>query len=94
MNEDHVSIGPGGISFVGHDAVDLFRARTLASMLKLYAKTGIKPTRGVTLKQMLTLATKYTGQRYASTKAHALLASDHVKTWADAFALSLPVVRS
>lgn len=89
MSETYVEHSDGVISFVGYDAVDLYRARVLASSLKLYAKTGIKPSRHITLKHMLLMATSYTGQRYASTKAHAMLAADHVKSWADAFALSI-----
>jgi len=80
------------VSFVGFEAVDLFRARMLASHLKLYAKTGIKPTRGVGLKQMLALASGYTRKRYPNTKAAAIAAAEDVKVWADALALSLPHV--
>lgn len=59
----------GSVSFTGAAAVDVFRLHTLRSALKLYLATGMKPTRGVGLKQMLQLATEFTGKTYANSKA-------------------------
>lgn len=60
------------VSFVGEDAVDFFRIRTLRSAIKLL-QAGIQPTRGFTMTRALVEATKYTGQKYKRTesaKAH------------------------
>lgn len=87
MSDSYVSITPHAISFVGRDAVDLFRARTLLTSLRMYARTGMMMTRGLTLTRMLALAGAYTGKRYKRTQiTHAI---EDLRTWADAFALSL-----
>jgi hypothetical protein len=52
-----------GTVFVGTD-VNIFQAAMLASSLRLYAKTGMKPTRGVGPTQMLKLASAITGYTY------------------------------
>ena len=92
MSEENVVIAyeHGGGAYVGPEAVDLFRARMLASSLRLYAKTGTIPTRGANLKFMLGMACQYTGKRYRVSKAQAMLAAEDVKAWADALALALP----
>jgi hypothetical protein len=81
---------PTAVSFVGRDAVELYRARTLAAALRLYAKTGMLPARHINLLSLLLLAQNYTGKTYKRSKAQAAQAADDVKVWADAFALSLP----
>lgn len=45
--------------YVGEDAVNLFRAKTLVASLRLYARTGIVPTRGVTATRLLDFATGF-----------------------------------
>lgn len=50
-------------TFAGRDAVEVYRAATLASALGLLSK-GIKPTRGFTAKKAFELAKRYTGQTY------------------------------
>lgn len=63
MDDSYISGGPGGVSFVGHDAVHLFRAVTLKHAILMLAK-GIVPTRGLTSKRALVMAGEYTGMRY------------------------------
>ena len=58
----------GSITVTGSDGMDIFRMLTLKSSLSLYLKTGIKPTRGVGLRQMLDLATEFTGKKYKGSK--------------------------
>lgn len=55
------------VAFNG-DAVQIYRAALCASSLKLFLATGIKPTRGVGLKQLLAIATEYTGNAYHGRK--------------------------
>lgn len=58
---------------------DMMQLITLKGALKLYAKTGMLPTRGMTITRMLALATSITGKPYkrgqaqkASDDLHAL----------------------
>ncbi len=53
----------GGTSFTGH-GVNIFQAVVLASGLRLYAKTGMKPNRMYTPTRMLQTATAITGKPY------------------------------
>jgi len=52
-----------GQSFAGSD-VDIFRALAMASALRLYAKTGMKPSRHATPTVMLQNAAMLTGKKY------------------------------
>lgn len=69
----------GGASLTGHDAILFMRAAVLASSLKLYAKTRILPTRGVTLTKMLAMATTFTGKKYRRTEI--MTAHEDVLQW-------------
>lgn len=88
--QSHVQITPGGTAFVGPDAVALFRARTIASGLKLYAKTGMTPNRAWTISAMLKAAGKITGQTYK--RGTAEQAAADLTIWADAMTAAIPVV--
>ena len=54
----------GGMSFVGPKAVDVFKATVIASGLRLYAKTGMKPNRNYTPKNMMYHAALMTGLKF------------------------------
>lgn len=88
MNDSRIIISPHATTYAGRDAVDLMRARVLASSLKLYAKCGLLPTRTMKITALLKLATAYTGRPYK--RSEAMRASDDVFIWANNFALSLP----
>lgn len=51
-------------TFSGPDGVGVFRAAVIASGLRLYAKTGIKPNRMYTPTAMLAAASGITGKNY------------------------------
>lgn len=51
-------------AYVGYDATRLMRVKMLRSFIDLHKKTGMIPTRGVTITKMFTMATEYTGQKY------------------------------
>ncbi len=51
-------------TFVGEAGVTIFQAVTLASALRLYAKTGMKPNRAYTPARMLATANELTGHNY------------------------------
>ncbi len=53
----------GGMSFTGH-GVSVFQAAVLASGLRLYAKTGMKPNRMYTPTNMLKTVGAITGKTY------------------------------
>lgn len=87
QNEVHVH--PGGTTFAGKDAVNLFRAITLKSSMRLWQATGMIPTRGVGIKQMLAIAEEYTGKKYRRSQVEqAILDVDH---WIGVMKSALPV---
>lgn len=61
---DQVIHSAGGTMFSGPGAVNIFRARVIASGLRLYAKTGMKPNRAYTPTNMLRAASEMTGQKF------------------------------
>ena len=90
MSDSHINYTNGGVAFVGRDAVSLFRARTLASALRLW-KGGIKAFRGATLTHLLGEAGKITGKTYKGTKDIDQAVAD-IKVWADTMQTALPVI--
>ena len=90
MNDSEiVRHASGGVTFAGPDAVNFYRAVTLVSCLRMFARSGIKPTRGIGGPQMLALATQYTGKKYK--RGQWLAAADDVKVWADTMKAALPI---
>jgi hypothetical protein len=88
MTDSHIKTGPGGTTFVGADAVALFRATAIASGLRLYAKSGIKPNRAWSPTAMLKAASGITGKAYK--RGEYAKAAEDVKAWADEMAAALP----
>ena len=78
------------VCFTG-DAVQIFRAATCATSLKLFLATGIRPCRGVGLKQMLTIAGSYTGKTYKGRKDGAQAVAD-LYAWVHTAKLSVEEV--
>lgn len=89
MENSEVIHHPGGMTFVGPDATNLFRAAILKVSLDLYGKTKIVPTRGVTGPSMLRMATEYTGHTYKR-GAYAEAAKD-VADWVQTMKAAMPV---
>lgn len=94
MSNDQSHLGTNAegsvVSFVGPDAVSLYRARLLASSIRLWIKSKIIPTRGVTITVMLRHATGITGKPYK--RGEAQRAADDVTAWANAMVSALPVI--
>lgn len=88
-DESYIQHSEGGTVFAGPDATRLVQAATLASALRLYANTGIIPTRGVNITRMLTLASQYTGKTYK--RGSARTAAADVRLWVEAMKTALPV---
>lgn len=56
----------GGTTYTG-DAITLYRWKALQQAIILYTKTGLIPTRGVTISKMLKAATEITSRPYKNT---------------------------
>jgi len=90
IDTSEVVISRGGTMFAGPDAVSLFRAITLRAALRLYARTGIKTTRGAGPKVMLTIAKEYTGKTYKGTAKFDDAIAD-LDTWIATMKAAMPV---
>lgn len=64
MNSTITTTSSGAVVCSGRAAVDVFRAKTLATALRLYAKTGMKVNRAYTPTNMLATATAITGEKF------------------------------
>ena len=92
MDDSHVTIGPrGSASFVGHDAVELFRAMTLRNALGMYQKTGMKPNRAWTPTAMLNLAGHIGGKKYKRRAYQEAI--DDLTVWIETMRSALPITR-
>ena len=74
----------------GRDAVNMVGAAGIAAFLRLYAKSGIRPTRGVGPKELLRRASLVTGKRYPLNRAGYLKAADDVSRWVQEMKAALP----
>lgn len=52
------------VTFSGPSAMDVYAAKVIASGLRLYAKTGMKPNAHYTPKNMMAAATRITGKTF------------------------------
>ena len=91
VERSEIHVGPGGTTYAGPDAVNLVRAAHLAAALRLHARTGMIPTRGITITRMKALATGYTGKAYRKGDAETLRAADDVAHWCTVMKAALPV---
>ena len=65
MSQNEITFtGNGGASYVGPKGVNVFRLRVLAGAIRLYAKCGVIPTRGVTISKMMKQAEADTGKKF------------------------------
>lgn len=93
MQADQSRIVPhqsGGITFEGKDAVKLYGVMSLKSAIGLHSKTGMVPTRGVTITKMLASATTVTGKPYKGKDKHAKAMAD-LQVWIDAAKCAMPI---
>lgn len=79
----------GGVTFAGKDAMWLYRAMVLRNGIRLYVKTGIKPTRGVGPTQMLAMAKEYTGETYK--RGELPRAERDLSVWIDTMKSAMPL---
>jgi hypothetical protein len=76
------------IGFHGKDAVEVFRVATLASSIKMFGRTGMMPTRGMTGAKMLKMAEQYTGKKYK--RGQYEQAAADLSTWVQTMKAALP----
>lgn len=92
MSESRIETSNGNaVGFVGPDATNLFRAVMLRASIKLFADTGMRPTRGVGMRQMLDMATGYSGKPYNGRAGLALAMAD-LDIWINNMRSALPIV--
>lgn len=92
-DNSQISIMEGGTMFTGPDSIALYRAIALRGALKLYARSGILPTRGMTITKMLKAATEYTGKDYGRGNVNkAQAAAAEMTVWIETMRSAIPVV--
>lgn len=79
-------------TYSGPDATNLFRCKMLKSMIGLHRKTGMIPTRGVTITKMFTMAQEYTGQKYK--RGEHLRAEEDLGVWISTMLSALPIIHT
>lgn len=89
MVESHVEISKGGTAFVGPDAVLLVKAIYLKNCLILHRRSGILPTRSVTVTKLFDLASQYTGKKYK--RGEHLRAIEDMGVWIATMQAALPI---
>lgn len=77
-------------AYIGPDATQLFRAKATKMAISLHQKTGMIPTRGVTITKLFTIAGQYTGKKYKRGE-HEKAISD-LSIWINTMVTALPVV--
>lgn len=76
-------------SYVGRDATQLYRVNMIKISIKLWMKTGMMPTRGVTITKLLKMAEQYTGRKYK--KSEAAYAVEDLHNWVTTMVSALPI---
>lgn len=89
MSQSRIVRSAGATTFEGPDAIALVQAITLRGAIQLYLRTGLIPTRGVTITKMLALATSITKKPYRRGQGEQAIAD--LKAWSDALRCALPV---
>jgi hypothetical protein len=87
MNDSMVTISNSGVMYSGPDAVNLARAITVRSALRL-AKIGMS-VRGANKTQLLKIASEYTDRTYK--RGQYDLAISDITVWIETMKLAMPV---
>ena len=88
MADSYIQTNASGTMFAGPDAVELFKAMQIKSALKMW-RVGLKATRGVRLKNLLSMTSEYTGKPYKRTEVDTAIAD--LVQWIEAMKAALPV---
>lgn len=79
----------GGATYVGPDATNLVRAVHLRGFITLYMRSGMIPTRGLTITKLLTMCKQYTNKTYKRTEQAKAVAD--MTIWIDTMKLGMPI---
>lgn len=65
-DQSHIGYNAKGeaVSFVGHDATQLYRAAATKAAIKMHKVCGMIPTRGVTITVLFKIASEFSGKKY------------------------------
>lgn len=87
--QSHIDVTKSSTVYSGPDATRYFAVKVLRSSINLYLKTGMIPTRGVTISRMLAIAGQTTGKTYKRGQGCAAIAD--LDTWLATMRAALPV---
>lgn len=87
--ESYIRHNQSGTSYVGPDAIQLFRAKSIRGALRLWTH-GLKPSRGVRLRDLINAASAITGKRYPKRASHIPFIVDDLEVWMSAMQSALP----
>jgi hypothetical protein len=93
MTKDQTAIKhyDGGTVLTG-DAVTLYRWKSIQQFIGLYMKTGMIPTRGVTISKMIKMAGEITGKKYKNNRPGWQQAYDDLQVSCDTLRAAMPVI--
>jgi hypothetical protein len=93
MSELNVNAEGKITAYVGPDAINLMRAKTLMLGLRTHIRTGgaMRITRNASPTALLKMASEYSGKTYKRGQYQAAL--DDVEKWAKTMEAALPVVQ-
>lgn len=92
-DDSYIKTGDGYATFVGEDAMRLFRVTVLRSAINIYLETGWKVNRAYTPTAMRDAATTVTGKAYLRNRRGMVKAAADLTTWIEAMETALPIIR-
>lgn len=92
-SESSITLDASGrpVSYTGPDAVEVFRAKTIASGLQLWHKTGIRPNRHWTPTAMIQAAGRITHKQYKINKKSVPFIVADLNLWINTMISALPI---
>ena len=89
MTDSYIHNNQSGTTYVGPDAVQLFRAKSIRGALRLWTH-GLKPSRGVRLRDLIDAASSITGKRYPKRASHIPFIMEDLEVWMSTMQSALP----
>ena len=90
MSDSYIQNSQSGTAYVGPDAVQFFRAKSIRYALHLWHRTGLRPSRGVRLRDLIDAASDITGKKYPKRTSHIPFIVDDLEVWMSAMQSALP----
>lgn len=93
QTENAIHLRDGKVSsYIGPDAVEVFRAKAIKAGITMWAKTGMRPNRHWTPTAMIQAAGRITGKTYRVNKKSAELIAADLEIWINNMISALPIV--